>query len=259
MELAPRAFPSEEERKLKRLVLLRFILSTLVIGAAICILHANSRLLSVAGLYSLLGTVYLCTGSAYLAYRKDIPLDLVIRVMIGIDMGVLTMLTYYSGGASSYFTVLFILPILIGGEFFQVSGGMITAILASSVYFAFSMLEINGWIILPTGSWMQPYSKSIFSSLIIQGYLYSVIFFLTGLVSGYASRYLQNKARELEAKENEIRQIRLDTESILMNMSSGLVVTDLDGEILSINSAAVKILGMEEGIEYKTKTVADVF
>ena len=259
MELVPRAFPSEEERKLKRLVFLRFILSTLVIGAAICILQLNSRLLSVAGLYSLLGTVYLCTGSAYLAYKKGIPLGLVIRVMIGIDMGVLTMLTYYSGGASSYFTVLFILPILVGGEFFQVSGGLITAILAASVYFTFSMLEISGRIILPAGSWMQPYSKSIFSSLIIQGYLYSVIFFLTGLVSGYASRYLQNKGRELEDKENEIRQIRLDTENILMNMSSGLVVTDLAGEILSINNAAVEILGMESGVDYKRKTVREVF
>ncbi|MBN2071434.1 MAG: PAS domain S-box protein [Candidatus Krumholzibacteriota bacterium] len=259
MELVPRAFPLEEERKLKRLAFLRIIMSTLVIGAAIMILQLNSRLISVAGLYSLLGIVYICTGSAYLAYKKGVSVDIVIRVLIGIDICVLSMLTYYSGGASSYFTMLFILPILVGGEFFQVSGGLITAILAASVYFTFSMLEISGKIVSPAGSWMQPYSRTIFSNLIVQGYLYSVIFVLTGLVSGYASKYLHKKAMELEDKENEIRQIRFDTDSILMNMSSGLVVADLDGMILTINNAAVEILGMKSAIDYKGKNVKKVF
>ncbi len=251
MDLFPRAIPPKEEQQLKKFVNLRIIMSTLVIGAAIMVMQFQARMTLAAGLYSLLGIVYLSTGFAYLAFRKGISPGVVILLLVGIDMVVFTMLIHYSGGSASYFTILFILPILVGGQFFQVAGGLITAIFATSVYFTYSMLEISGRIYSPPGTWMGTYSNSIFSNLMIQGYLFMVIFILTGLISGYVSKYLQSKGRELADKEREIRRIKLDTDSILINMSSGLIVTDLQGRILSINTSAVEILGVDTDKDYK--------
>ena len=87
--------------------------------------------------------------------------------------------------------------------------------------------------------------------VILRGYLHMAVFVFTGLVSGYVSYRLQNKHEEIADKEKEIRQIRLDTDSILENMSSGLIVTDPEGCVLNINPAAEKILGIDRIAGYE--------
>lgn len=197
--------------------------------------------LSVVALYCLLGVLYLSTGSAYLAFKSGAPLRPVLWLLIYVDVIVLSMVVHYSGGSSSYFTILFVLPILVGGIYFEIAGGLITALLAISAYIIYSMLELGGYVQLPSSALSV---QGIYHPL-LRGYLYMAVFIFTGLLSGYISRHIRHRGEELADREMEIRHIQLSTDNIIKNMSSGLVVTNMVGEILSVNPAAVSILGLQ--------------
>lgn len=242
MNLLPRAFESGAEDKVRRLVFIRLLVATLVVGAAVMAFQVRSDGISAAALYGLLGVMYVGTGAAYLAYSCGVPFPPIVRLLIGMDLGVLTLLLHYSGGSGSIFSILYILPIFMGGFYFQVSGGMITSLVAASVYIVFTLLEVSGHAGSP-GSVTTYTRQGLFDSL-LRGYVHMGVFIGAGLVSGYFSRRVMRSGLKLADREKEIKQIQLSTDSILNNMSSGLIVIDLGGSIVSINPAGRRILGI---------------
>ena len=244
---APRAVPEILENSMRRLVLLRLIASTLVVGAAIMVLQFENRPLSMAVLYGLLGLMYLSTGISYLAFRGGVDIRRLVLLLVGIDLAVLTMIVHFGGGTQSYFTILYILPIIVGGEYFQVGGGVATSLIATSIYVIYSVLEPGGVAQPQAGAWPASEGGRAVAGPILRGYLHMAVFIFSGLVSGHVSRRLQRKHAEIACKDDEIRRMRFDTNSILRNMSSGLIVTDVDGKVLICNPAARAILGLPAG------------
>ena len=72
----PRALPHSDESSARRLVYLRLVVSTLLIGGAILVLQMEDRAVSVAAMYGLLGVLYLSAGAIYLTYRMGIDLKM---------------------------------------------------------------------------------------------------------------------------------------------------------------------------------------
>ena len=255
----PRALSHSEESSARRLVYLRLVVSTLMVGAAIMVLQMEDRALSVTAMYGLLGVIYLSAGAIYLTFRVGVELKVIVRVLVVVDIVVLTMLAHFSGGSGSFFSILYILPIIVGGEYFKVSGGLVTALLATSAYITYILLEIGGYVEPESGGWVADVTSRGVARMILRGYLHMAVFVFTGLVSGYVSYRLQNKHEEIADKEKEIRQIRLDTDSILRNMSSGLIVTDPKGCVLTVNPAAEAILGLSRNMEFEGEPISDAF
>lgn len=254
-----RALSHSDESSARRLVYLRLVVSTLMVGAAIMVLQMEDRAVSVAVMYGLLGVIYLSAGAIYLTFRAGVDLKVIVRVLVAVDIVVLTVLAHFSGGSGSFFSILYILPIIVGGEYFKVSGGLVTALLATSAYITYILLEIGGYVEPVGGGWVADVSSRGIARVILRGYLHMAVFVFTGLVSGYVSYRLQNKHEEIADKEKEIRQIRLDTDSILENMSSGLIVTDPDGCVLTVNPAAESILGLDGSTELDGQPVKNAF
>jgi len=255
----PRALSHSDESSARRLVYLRLVVSTLMVGAAIMVLQMEDRAVSVAVMYGLLGVIYLSAGAIYLTFRLGVELNVIVRVLVAVDIVVLTVLAHFSGGSGSFFSILYILPIIVGGEYFKVSGGLVTALLATSAYITYILLEIGGYVEPVGGGWVADVSSRGIARVILRGYLHMAVFVFTGLVSGYVSYRLQNKHEEVADKEKEIRQIRLDTDSILANMSSGLIVTDPGGHVLTVNPAAESILGLEGTDVFEGQPISDAF
>jgi two-component system sensor histidine kinase PilS (NtrC family) len=255
----PRALSHSDESSARRLVYLRLVVSTLMVGAAIMVLQMEDRAVSVAAMYGLLGVIYLSAGAIYLTFRLGVELNVIVRVLIAVDIVVLTVLAHFSGGSGSFFAILYILPIIVGGEYFKVSGGLVTALLATSAYITYILLEIGGYVDPVGGGWVADVSSRGIARVILRGYLHMAVFVFTGLVSGYVSYRLQNKHEEVADKEKEIRQIRLDTDSILANMSSGLIVTDPGGHVATVNPAAESILGLDGTDVFEGQPISDAF
>ncbi len=252
MGFSPRALPAEDETRLRRLTYLRLMMATLIIGAAIMVFQAHGRALSIIALYSLLGVVYLSTGTTYIAHRTGATFKNIIVTLMCIDMAILAMIVHYSGGSTSNFTILYIFPILIGGIYFEVAGGLTAAIAATSIYVIYSVLEMGGYVISPASEWVLPAQPD---RMLLRGYLHMAVFVSTGLLSGYISSHVMKKGRELAERERELKNVQLSTDSIIRNMSSGLIVVNMSSEILSVNPAAVSILGLEDPVKLKGKLI----
>ena len=72
------------------------------------------------------------------------------------------------------------------------------------------------------------------------------MFFLVGAVGGYVAHRIKLKGRQLESAESELEQLKFDTDYILNNMSSGILVIDADGMAVTMNPAAEDILGVDK-------------
>jgi len=245
MNFQSRAFSLEDEGKLRKLTFLRLVVATLIIGAAIVVLQFEAQANSIAVLYALLGVIYLITSGSYLCFRMGVPLKPLLWMQIYLDLLILTFIVHYSGGLSSYFTILYILPIIVGGAYFQVSGGVIAAISAISFYITYAVIESRG---LTSNAGFRPYQyySVAYFSLLLKGYLQMVLFLFTGVMSGYVSRLMESKREELISKERELKRVQLDTNSIINNMSSGLIVTNIAGEVILVNPAGRRILGIDD-------------
>ncbi|MBN1885794.1 MAG: PAS domain S-box protein [Candidatus Krumholzibacteriota bacterium] len=256
MKAFPRAFSPVDEGKLRRVSVLRLVVATVVVGAAIMALQIDRRPLSLVALYSLLGVFYLSTGGVYLAFRAGISFSTALWLHTAIDLAVLTAIMHCSGGSASNFTILYVLPILASGTWFRVFGGTMTAVLASSAYIIYTALELGGWIALPADGFSA--RNVAIQHPLVRGYLHMAVFVFTGLASGWYSRRISRKSEQLADRDREIRRIQLSTDNIVANMSSGLIVTDTCGEIVTINPAALRILGLDANAEYGGQAIEEV-
>ncbi len=238
---------------MRKLVFLRLVVATVVVGAAVVVLQYGEGGAAAGSLYGLLGVIYLATGSMYLAARAGVNARTLVWGTIAADCAVLTCIMHFSGGSSSPFATLFILPILLGGLWFETSGGLATAALATAAYLAYNVLEFGGRV--------HPRGFSIDESAgdpLLRGYLLMAVFVLTGLLSGAFAARIRRKGEELSRAENELRRVRLNTDSIITNVSSGLVVTKMTGEIVTCNPAAERILGLRPGGGAAGRLIHDV-
>ncbi|MFO7914400.1 MAG: ATP-binding protein [Candidatus Krumholzibacteriales bacterium] len=256
MKVNPRAVNLQDEDKIRKMIFVRLVVATLVVGAATIALQAQSRELASAVLYSLLGVIYLSTGAVYLGHRRGVPFKLLVSILIGVDIAVLTLIVHYSGGSESIFTNLYILTIFMGGFYFQVSGGLVTSLLAATAYIIYTLLELKGGVRSPEGAILFTH-QNLFDSL-INGYVHLAVFVSSGLISGYFSRRIISSREILADREEEIKQIQINNDSIFRNMSSGLVVMNLEREVISMNPAARRILGVDEGMDVEGRPLGEV-
>jgi two-component system sensor histidine kinase PilS (NtrC family) len=255
MRFPSRAVSREDEGNVRKLTSLRLVVATLVVGAAIVVLQVGGVPQPVGALYILLGAIYLITASMYFAFRAGAPLSILVWIEIISDCAVLTMILHYSGGSSSQFAILYILPILCGGACFQVSGGLTTAALATVVYAAYNVLEFGGYLGPVSNARTLPVESA--SSPLLRGYLYLAVFVLTGLFSGSLSNYVRRKKEEVEDKKRELQRMQHHTDNVIMNVSSGLIVMDMAGEVVTCNPAAATILELRPAEELKGQLIQD--
>lgn len=256
MDFRSRASSPCEEGRLRKLTLIRLAVATLVVIAAIMVQQYDDQLVSVVALYGLLGMLYLSTGMVYVGFWLGMSFRSILWTQIFTDIVVLTMIMHYSGGSNSYFTILYILPILVAGVYLQLFGGLAAALLATSIYILYTSLEVSGNLPFSGGEWMVSHRN--IHKLLVKSYLHTIVFMLAGMVSGYVSKRFLSRGEELLERERELENVRLSTDSILKNMSSGLVVTDMDGRILAVNPAALEILGLEKDGNIEGKNIEEL-
>ncbi len=256
MDFRSRASSPCEEGRLRKLTLIRLAVATLVVIGAIMVRQYDDQFVSVVALYGLLGMLYLSTVMVYAGFWFGMSFRSILWTQIVTDIVVLAMIMHFSGGSSSYFTILFILPILVAGVYLQLFGGIAAAVLATSIYILYTSLEVTGNLPFSSGDWFV--SHRDINRLLVKSYLHTIVFALAGILSGYVSKRFLSRGEELAETERELKSVRLSTDSILTNMSSGLVVTDMEGRMLAVNPAALEILGFEPDEQIEGRNIREL-
>lgn len=226
-----------------RFLVLRMIVATFVVGAGMMIIQVTNELIPVRPLYLLLAASALTGGAAYLGFRYGMPHRIGLWVLMVSDLVLEAAIVHFAGGVASQFTLVYCLTIVAAAFLLDMPGGLGTAIIASAFFVLYGIMETVG-VISPPGKEMLTLPSPPLG--VLQVYMHVLTFFLVGAVGGYLARRIRLKGRELESAESELQQLKFDTDFILNNMSSGILVVDTDGVVVTMNPAAEDILGVDK-------------
>jgi len=228
----------DDRRALDRFLVLRTIVASLVVGAGVTIVGLTDETFAVKPFYTVLVLTVLVGAAAYGATRLGVPTRRVAWAVTMADVALEVAIVHYSGGVSGQFTTVFCLTIAAAAFVLAMPGGLASAMLSSLCFVGYQAMEAHGWV-TPPGRELFATSRT---SGLIDAYMHASMFFLVGTLGGHLAERIKLKGRALEHAETALEQLRVDTNYILENMSSGVLVVAESGTVVTINAAAGDIL-----------------
>jgi two-component system, NtrC family, sensor histidine kinase PilS len=224
--------------RIKWLIASRVALTTFLVGTLIFI-QQRYQIYSfpTASLDRFVLLVYLLTGIYWYLLRKIKNFALFAYIQIAIDILLVSILVHITGGIDSAFSPLYHLVIISGSIILYRRGGYLAASLSSILYGG--MLDMQYYNVL---GFVQSQN---FTSLQVLYLVFSNIlsFYAIALLSGYLSERLKKTRQELHEKNIDFADLRVLQEHILRSVGSGILTTDMAGQITSWNPAAELITG----------------
>ena len=189
-------------------------------------------------LYFLAASSYLLSFSYLLALRfvrRHHSLQ-TLGQLLG-DLILITGLVYYFGGASSAFSLLYLIVIAVASTLLPRRTDLVLANLAWFLYAAVVFGLSYGWI--------QPINDQVLQPALL---LYSLIIHILGfnavaMLMSYVASKASEVRLELEEKEADFAKLEGFHRDITDTISSGLITTNEDGLVITINRAGAEILG----------------
>lgn len=229
--------------RLKWLMLMRMILVTFLLGVTL-IAGFKSRsqevVSSFTSLYLLIGYSYLFTGFSAVVFKYvKRKIGLSYFQILG-DIVFITGVLQITGGIESPFVFLYFLSIISGSILYYKRGSLSAAALSALSYMVLFYFNTAGW------SWFHAGGHSIteMTQLYYRGFLNLFSFFVIAFLSNELAKRLETAGEEIKEREDRIEDLQVLHENIIRSVTSGLITTDQNGMITSVNLSAEKILQM---------------
>lgn len=231
--------------KLKWLMLFRVAVATilLVIGVLVQFREKGTLLNpATSALYPLAGLVFFLSLLYAPLLRRAKDLLKVAYLQIFVDIAIITIVIYVSGGASSPLPFLYILTVIAATIISYSKGGYWAASLGSILYG--SLVNIEYYHILPSMSeLLTGISQPIPHNILYNTASNIAAFYLVAFLSGHLAIQAKRAEEELREKRIDYQALEDLNNDIVRNISSGLMTVDSEGLITSFNSAAERITG----------------
>jgi len=232
-------------RSLRWLIAIRLVVITSVVLPYLLAQLTNPTglptfdlLFLLAGLTYLASLVYL----ALLYFERERPM-VQASVQFGGDLLLVTGLVYYFGGIGSPFSLFYLVVIMVASVMARRRVGLIVASVAYILYGGLMTALARGYIatVQPTLSpdeiaWRLPYNLAV--------HLFG--FYAVALLTSYLAENVQRAEIELEEQRDTLAQLEAFHHDVVQSLSTGIVTTDTEGRITSLNRAAIEILDRPE-------------
>ena len=196
-----------------------------------------------AFLYALAGATFvatLCYIVLLRVLRRRIELQAYIQ-FFG-DLLLITALVHRVGGIASPFSMLYLIVIAVASTLLRRRAGVIVASVAYVLYASLLLGLYFGWI-PPSGPAVE--SVSIWRlNYNLATHLFG--FYGVALLTSYLAHNVTRAERELVEKSEDLADLQVVHRDIVESITSGLITTDLEGNITSVNRAGQMILGRSE-------------
>jgi two-component system, NtrC family, sensor histidine kinase PilS len=235
---------SDLRRKLAWLIGIRVGISTLLLGSAAIVQYFSPGSFPVDPLFLLIGLTYALNILWAISLRWAERRRWLIDVQLACDALIVTAFIAVTGGITSYFSVLYILPIAAASSVQSRHGGMMIAILSTLIYVGivlvqyFSLAKMLGLTWLDQGIILPPVRLAAYTTG-----LNVFMFFMIAFLSGSLAHRLQRAGDRLERASSEIADLQAFNQHVIDSLTSGLATTDLEGRILTFNRYAEAITG----------------
>jgi two-component system sensor histidine kinase PilS (NtrC family) len=231
--------------RLFKLIAVRVVVSTLLLGWAILIQVNQPGAFPVDPFFFLIGLTY-ALSVAYLAtlrFAERHPS--LVDFQFGADAVIISAFIHVTGGITSYFSSLYLLPIMAASTIRFGRGAVQVATLSAVLYLA--LVSSQYVDIQPLPSVLQPPSEVVLPTLRLAQYTVAINlfgFFAVAWLSGSLAESLRSAGAKLADASHEIEDLRAFNEYVIDSLLSGLASTDAEGRVLTFNRGASAITGL---------------
>ncbi len=193
-------------------------------------------------LYAVVVTVGLLTIAYALALNSIRNLRLFTFVQVTVDIALVTVIVFVTGGTESYLHTLYLLSIIGSSILLNKRGGYYAASVSSIAYGV--LIDMDFYGMLPVRYKVLSYSpapawKDVLTTVATNILAYFTVAYLTG----YLAKKTVRAEKELEAKEIDFERLEVLNRHIIENITSGIMTLDDRLRITSFNRAAEAVTG----------------
>ena len=237
---------TELRRKVGWLIAARAIVSTILLGSATLVQTTAPGLFPGDPLFFLIGLTYALTITYALTVRFVEQHRWLVDLQLVGDALIVSAFIYFTGGITSYFTSLYVLPVVAGSTVQFRRGGLLVATFSTVLYVGLVLAQYLTASGLLTNFWFVRASTALPLQLVAQ---YTVAlnvfgFFAVALLSGSLANSLRSAGARLEQASSEIADLQALNQHVIDSLPSGLATTDTAQFILTFNRAAEQITGV---------------
>lgn len=158
------------------------------------------------------------------------------------DLILITGLVYYLGGATSPFSLLYLIVIAVASTLLRRRAGLTVASIAFLLYGSLIVLLYFGRIPPATSTQEAVSEIRVGYNLVVHGFG----FYAVALLTYYLAHNVTRAERALEEKSEHLADLQVVHRDVIQSISSGILTTDLEGTVTSANHAGLEILDREE-------------
>jgi two-component system sensor histidine kinase PilS (NtrC family) len=233
-------------QKIAWLIAIRAIISTILLGSAIVMQITAPGSFAVDPFFFLIGLTYALTITYALTVRYVDDYRWLVDVQLAGDALTVSAFIYVTGGITSYFTSLYVLPIVAASTVQFRRGGMLVATFSTVLYVGLVVAQYLVAAGLLNDPWLTRYALALPSPSVAR---YTVAlnvfgFFAVALLSGSLADSLKSAGARLQQASTQIADLRALNQHVIDSLPSGLATTDQSDRILSFNRAAQAITGV---------------
>ena len=231
-------------RKLFLLIAIRVGISTLLLGSALFVQITAPGTFPGEPLFLLIGATYLLNILWALTLKWTERFTGIVDVQLACDALAVTGFIAVTGGITSYFAALYVLPIAAASSVQFRRGGMMIATLSALLYVGIVLVQYFGLAGMVGIPFLDHESLPPPRIVAYTTGLNVFLFFSIAFLSGSLADRLQRAGARLERASSEIADLQAFNQHVIDSLSSGLATTDRQGRILTFNRAAEAITGM---------------
>jgi two-component system sensor histidine kinase PilS (NtrC family) len=215
------------------------ILSALTLISVFLLIFSENRSSVIPIIISL--AVAIVFAFLYFPLLKFINFRFNIYTQLVIDILVITLLVYFSGGIVSPFYFLYILPIITSSIFLKKRD---TLYIATISFILFGILSDLMYLkIIPF------YSKFYAPEISLNSFIYNLLmgfiaFSTVALISSYYFDRMRKTGEELRHVQENLKDLAQINNTVMEKMENGFITCDSDGKIISYNEKAKRLLNL---------------
>jgi two-component system, NtrC family, sensor histidine kinase PilS len=229
-------------RKLLGLITARAAVISVLLGSAVLIQIKSPGSFPIDPYFFLLGLTFALTVLYSLTVRHAERHRWLVDLQLAADAGIVSAMVYVTGGVNSYFSTLYVLPIIAASTLRLWRGGILVGALSSVLYTSIVLAPYFGRPASPIVVGIEnipPLRVAIYTvGLNVFG------FFAVAALTGYLAEGLRRADAQLQQASSELADVQAFSRHVVDSLTSGLATTDMTGIVVTYNRAAEAITGL---------------